>query len=247
MTRAAFILVLAASALYAQPTPPPAFEVASIRLHQGPVRNMADFSSSGPRITYGCFNAFQLVVEAYNLKNFQVSPGPKLQLDYKDYYEIAALAPGSAAVTRDEARRMLQSLLADRFKLQVHREPRELPVYELVVDKNGPALKAGSGDAPCHAFIGPVGRNYRYQLVNCPVERLADNLWADRPIVDKTGLTGLYDITLLATPYPMLRDSSDPGDISTGDAVRKIGLRLDAKKEQIEFLVVDHIEKPSQN
>lgn len=247
MKMAALFLTLAACALHAQPTPP-SFEVASIRPHEGPLQRIGDFAISGARVTYGGYNPILLVMEAYNLKRFQVDIGaPKLPLD--DFYEVAAVAPGTF-VTRDQSRVMLQSLLATRFRLQFHREPREIAVYELVVDRNGPSLKPGTGDSPCFVRLGPVqpnDRNYRYQFTNCPIDRLANTIQADRPILDKTGLTGLHDIVFFATPDRTLHDSSDPGDISIRDAVRKFGLRLDATKAPIEMLVIDHIEKPSEN
>ncbi len=65
--------------------------------------------------------------------------------------------------------------------------------------------------------------------------------------MDKTGLTGRYDITMFATPDFKMRNSSDPGDISPLDAVRKLGLRLEPQKAAVEILVVDHVEKPSDN
>ena len=120
----------------------PGFEVAAIRPHEGPLSHIADFHISGPRVVYGGYTAFLLIMEAYKIRNYQVSASEKLPI--QDYYEIAARAPG--AVTRDESRVMLQVLLADRFRLQFHREMREIPVYALVVDKNGPLLKPSSGD-----------------------------------------------------------------------------------------------------
>jgi uncharacterized protein (TIGR03435 family) len=242
-------LGIAASALCAQQPPRFSFDVASIRPHEGPLSRIADFSISGPRVTYSGYNPFLLILEAYNLRNYQVSvPPDKLSMD--DYYEIAALAPGSGTVMREEFRRMLQSLLADRFKLRFHREAREIAVYELVVDKKGPSLKAGKGDNPCASLIGPVhpqDRNYRYQFTNCTLDRLVNNLQVDRPVLDKTGLTGRYDMTISATPDFKMRDSSESGDISMRDAVKQLGLRLDARKAEIEVFVLDHMERPTGN
>jgi hypothetical protein len=110
-------------------------------------------------------------------------------------------------------------------------------------------LKPGTGDNPCFVRLGPVqpnDRNYRYQFTNRPIDRLANAIQADRPILDKTGLTGLHDLVFFATPDRTLHDS-DPGDISIRDAVRQFGLRLDATKAPIEMLVIDHIEKPADN
>ena len=167
-----------------------------------------------------------------------------------DYYDIAAKAEGDGFPTRGEFREMLKTLLADRFKLKIHREMRETPVYELTVDKNGPGLKPASGDGECVSRIGPVqpeARNHRYQFTNCTLTPLVNTLQADRPILDRTGLTGRYDITMFATPDFTLRDSSEPGDISLLAAVRKLGLKMEPKKDNIEVIVVDHLERPSEN
>ena len=145
---------------------------------------------------------------------------------------------------------MLQTPLAERFGLKIHREMRQMPVYELTVEKNGPRLKAASGDGECGSRIGPVhpeDRNYRYRFTNCTLTPLVDTLQADRPILDKTGLTGRYDLTVFATPDFKLRNSSEPGDISPLEAVRELGLRMEPKKGTVEVIVVDRVEKPSEN
>lgn len=74
-----------------------------------------------------------------------------------------------------------------------------------------------------------------------------NNLNADRPILDKTGLTGQYDITIFATPEFRLRASSEPGDIAITDSIRQLGLKLEPQKATIEMLVVDSAAKPSAN
>jgi len=226
-----------------------AFEVASIRPHEGPLNAIDQYSASGPRLTLGAFNLPFLLMEAFGLRNFQLSFTAQ-NATLVDYWDITATAPGTGTRTKDEFRQMLQSLLADRFKLQEHRETRDMAVYALVVDKSGSKLKPGSGGAPCAARIGPVqpqDRNYRYQYINCQLAPLLNTLQADRPILDKTGLTGDYDIVLSATPAFKMRDSTEPGDISVNDAIRELGLRLEARKEPVEVLVVDHVEKPTDN
>lgn len=79
------------------------------------------------------------------------------------------------------------------------------------------------------------------------MDRLVDALQADRPVLNKTGLTGRYDITLFATPDFKLRDSSESGDISVLDAIKQFGLRLVPEKSQMEVLVVDHLDMPGAN
>ena len=242
-------LVLGLPVVNAQPAPPVSFEVASIRPQDGPVSRMADYSASGPRLTLGGYSFPLLVMEAYDLKYFQIS-FPPTAAGLADFYNVTAIAPGTAVPTRDEFRQMLQSLLADRFKLKVHRETRETAIYALVIDKNGPLLKAAGGDDRCASLVGPVrpqDRNYRYQFTSCTLDPLVNTLQADRPIIDKTGLTGKYDITLSATPPFKMRDTSEPGDIALQDSIHQLGLKLEPRKEPIGVLVVDHVEKPTEN
>jgi len=250
MRAAAIVLVFASSSVHAQRTPQLRFDVASIRQLDAPPASTR-YSTSGPRLTISGYSLPLLLIEAYDLKNYQIVGSPPNPLiDGLYSYDITATAPGMGSPTHDEFRRMLQALLAERFKLQAHRERREMPVYAMVVDKNGPSLRPGSGDDPCTAHIGPLhpqDRNYQMQYINCTLDPLVNTFQEDRPVVDKTGLTGRYDITITATPEWRMRDSTQPGDISLRDAIRQLGLRLEARKEPIEMLVVDHVEKPDAN
>jgi uncharacterized protein (TIGR03435 family) len=100
-------------------------------------------------------------------------------------YDVVARAPGESAPCRDEIRKMLQTLLADRFKLAIHRETKEMPVYALVVEKNGPRLKASVVGDPCsmHQKSASDGRNYEETFSNCPIEDLVKQLEQLAPII----------------------------------------------------------------
>jgi uncharacterized protein (TIGR03435 family) len=95
--------------------------------------------------------------------------------------------------------------------------------------------------------VQPQDHKYRYQTINCPIDRFVGALQADRPILDKTGLTGRYDIEIFATPDFFLRNSTELDDVSVHDAVKRLGLRMEAKKEQFDVLVIDRVEKPDGN
>jgi len=235
---------------FGQSSPPLTFEVASIRPHPEPPHSMG-ISTAGNRLTVEASYLAAVIMYAYNLKNYQIDISRALvPAAFDTMYDIAAKAEGDGAPTRDEFRQMLQTLLADRFKLKIHREMRETPIYALVINKNGSKLKPGSGDGECASRIGPEhpeDRNYRYQFTNCSLDPLVSTLAADRPILDKTALTGRYDISIFATPAFKMRDTSDPGDISVADAVQALGLRLDPQKVPVDVLIVDHVEKPSGN
>lgn len=243
---AAALITTTAGGLIGQSLPPStAFEVASIHEIAPPFRKLKTLTVSGARITLEGYNVGWLIAEAFGLRDYQVSIDSVPRASQGIFYNIEARAPGQAAPTQVEVRAMLQALLGERFHLAIHREMRNMPVYALVVDKDVSALKPGSGDDECASLIGPVrpeDRNYRYRYTNCTLEPLVNTLQADRPILNKTGLTGRYDITIFATPEFRMRDTSEVGDISFLDAVRKIGLRLEAQNASVEVIVIDHID-----
>ena len=150
---------------------------------------------------------------------------------------------------------MLQTMLADRFKLAVHRGSKEAPVYNLVVAKGGPKFTATKPDAPLPAGMTLPGGgiivpgNGAPHFYNFTMGLLATALSEnnDRPVVDKTGLTGRYDIVLPAPERSV--DGAPPADPEAErmEMVKSLGLRLEHAKEDIEVLVIDHIEKPTAN
>jgi uncharacterized protein (TIGR03435 family) len=228
----------------------PHFEVASIRPHAPPFARI-DISTAGPRFTAEAQPVGGLITWAYDLKNYQVSAAPNLPLS-DAFYDIGAKAEGDGAPSRAEFRQMLQTLLADRFKLKVHRETREMQVYALVVGKNGPKLKESSPDANPMAYFDVAGRNYRVTRAKATMDEVVQaigNSFLDRPVLDKTGLTGTYNLSLTYTPdIPTNRGEPDPNDISIFTAVQEqLGLKLEPQKAPIEVLVVDSVEKPSEN
>ncbi len=242
------------TALLAQ-SPPPirAFEVASVRTYQGNMSRLNQVSTSGPRLSMEAVTVVDLLIYAYNLENYQISrTAPLVALD-ETYFDIVAKAPGDDFRTKAEFRQMVQMLLADRFKLRVHRGVKEFPVYALLVGKGGPKFKESAPDAEFAGRHGVNGRNQNLTLSKATMEMLAGEIQGyfgvNRPVLDQTGLAGAYDIKLEATPESRInRNPIDPGEISVFDAVRQqLGLRLEARKAALEILVVDHVEKPSGN
>jgi uncharacterized protein (TIGR03435 family) len=190
---------------------------------------------------------------AYNLENYQVAGTAPLLAVGDAMYDVVAKAEGDGVPTRDEFRQMMQSLLADRFKLAVHREMKETPVYALVVGKNGPKLKESAPDTDPTERIGVSGRNYDATIPKATMDRLVEHInqyaFLDRPALDKTGLTGAYDIKLTYTPeFKIGRgEEADLSEIGIFAAVEQLGLRLAPQKADVEMLIVDHVEKPSEN
>jgi len=249
----ACLILVTVSSVFGQSAPAPlAFEVASVKLHDGPLSRIFDFSSSGPRVTLVAYPAIGLIMEAYNLKNYQVSFGKSVPLRDDIYYDIVAKASGGGAPTRSEFRQMLQTLLAERFNLKVHHEMKEMPVYAPVEGKNGPKFRESASDANVFGKHGVNGRNQNVTASKYTMELLASDIQnffgVDRPVVDRTGLTGTYDIRMEATPEFRINRDPETGDISVFNAVQaQLGLRLEAQKAPIEILIVDRLEKPSAN
>ena len=178
-----------------------------------------------------------------------------------------AFPPGTPFTARKEKMRlMLQTLLAERFKMTIRRESKDLPVYALVVGKSGPKLQKSSiqdkdcsDDTACHQIMGGRGRGLHGKAIDISdVVRFFGN-WSDRPILDKTGITGLYDIETEGWA-PSIPTNPDGGEVSEeakamADPNRptifaifdRLGLKLEAQKAPVEIYVIEHIERPTAN
>jgi uncharacterized protein (TIGR03435 family) len=233
---------------------PLAFEVASIRATPKPWHVLRNYTASGPRLTLEGYNAVGLIMEAYNLKNYQLTlpKTPARGTEADTFYNITAKAEVDGTPTKDEFRRMLQTLLVERFHLKFHRERKELPVYALVLGKNGPKFKESAPNAAFSGFHGVNGRNQNMTLTKANSEMVAaeieNDFMMDRPVLNETGLTGTYDIKLEATPEFKINSDPQPGDVSIFTAVQeKLGLKLEARKAEIEVVIVDRMERPTEN
>jgi uncharacterized protein (TIGR03435 family) len=230
------------------------FEVASVRQHQGPVFRSGPFTVIDPLIRLEGYTIYGLVLDAYGLRDFQLKISPDIPKDaiYNTMYDVMARAPGTGVPRIEEAREMLQNLLADRFKLRVHREVKEMQVYALTVGRGATRLKASSTGGQCSVSVGLAndGRNNEEVFSGCPIERLADrltNLVGNRPVLDQTGLRGRYDFRLAAVPEFRTRGQSDPADIDPVTATGELGLKLVPQKAPVDVIAVDHLEKPTEN
>lgn len=246
-------LVFTSFGSLAQSTPPSRpFEVASVKPHEGPIPSMG-ISTSGSRLNAEAETPMGLIMYAYNLKNYQISPTAPLLALGDAFYDVVAKAEGGGIPTKDEFRQMVQLLLADRFKLKIHTEMREMPVYALVIAKNGPKFKPSAPDADPISLFHWTGRNNEITIPKASMDDVTGavaNSMLDRPVLDKTGLTGTYDVKLTYTPDRKSNRESepDPNDISIFTAVQEqLGLKLEAQKAMVHILIVDYIEKPSAN
>jgi uncharacterized protein (TIGR03435 family) len=254
----------------------PAFDVASIKKAVFPSEafflgyvagagpcGQARISVSGNRVTLSPTSICGLISSAYDLRGYLIVGAPSwmTSTDPSLIYEIQANAPEAlGAVTVERAREMLQTLLADRFQLKVHRETRELPVYALVVAKNGPKLSL-SGKGPCSkvsknatlAFSFSTGRGPR-QISSCQpktsIAQLAQSLTreTDRPVVDQTGIEGgqVFELQWSAGAIGTEPDSDPLPSLFTA-VQEQLGLKLEATNALVEVLVIDSVQRPTEN
>jgi uncharacterized protein (TIGR03435 family) len=224
----------------------PAFEVATVKV------NRTDSGGTNlPRISNGRMRAEnaslkQILQVAYGLSALQIG-GPSW-LD-SDRFDLAAKAP--EGVADSDLMPMLQSLLKERFQLTAHRENREMPVFEMIVAKDG--LKISVFD-PSHIPARPP-RNGAESMIIGPMtmSQLANTLTpaAGRPVLNKTGLDGRYFCAVTFSPLTAQANGSaaDASPLDIFAAVQQqLGLKLEPKKETLEVLVVDHAERiPREN
>jgi uncharacterized protein (TIGR03435 family) len=217
------------------------FEVASIRPNlSGGVGSVVNLPESG-RLSAVNATLKTLIRFAYSIQNDQVIGGPKW-LD-TDRYDIEAKTSGPIPQNREQP--LMQNLLASRFKLRVHRESRELTVYALEVAKNGPLFKKNtSGSSSIHTNHGP-GQS-QISVTGISMNQFAGMLGKQmgRGVIDKTGLTGNYDFSLVWDP-----DQTSGSTVPSVFAAlqEQMGLRLESQKGMVDVLVIDSAAKASEN
>jgi uncharacterized protein (TIGR03435 family) len=197
-------------------------------------------------------------MRAYNVAERQfTSVGSSLPI-LTGRYDIEAKAPHPA--TRAEMMRMLQALLVERFRLAMHREPKEVSGYVLLTDAGGAKLRESeSGGPECKILQVMKGDFREFQFRNCTLQSFAlEPLgpWLGEFVVDQSGMTGQYDFDFLfsrdqpANPREGRPEPSvfNPGAPSIPTALKQqLGLRLQAQKITVDLYSIDHVEKPSQN
>jgi len=227
----------------------PVFEAASVRRSQPPSGPIPVGIDTEPgKLTAQNDTLKDLIRAAYGVREYQIS-GPEWLSSER--YDIVAKAAEPAS--HAQLMQMLQTLLVDRFRLTLHREKKEFTVYTLTVDQNGLKLPKATDEGETKISMG--GRRLTAQHIS--LGQFANLLSLDRPVVDRTGLVGNFDITLTWAPdAPATTPNAvevpardDPSDATIFTALREqLGLRLQAGKEPLEVLVIDHAEKvPTEN
>jgi len=226
------------------------FDVVSIK-PSPPGANMSRTSWDPGRLLASGVNLKQLIEWAYQVTDAQVAGGPGW-MDSK-FFELEAKAEGP--YVREQLLRMLQPVLADRFKLALHRETKEMPVYvltsgsnrsELHDAKGGPAniqiqaVPAVPGDSLLLRVTGQsVSMQYLTSYLTGPLGRL---------VLDRTGLKNSYDFKVeIPIDERDINDKRSAVSTTLWNAMPKLGLKLDSQKEPVEILVIDHAEEPSTN
>lgn len=258
------------------PSPAPKYEIASIKRDKaGDITKPVRFVETPGAIYAENFTLRLLIRDAYHVSGYQIVGAPKwvsseeFNLEAKMAQSTAdELQKLSVSNRRLQRQRMLQSLLADRFGLEVHRETKQGPVYALVVAKNGPKFQESRAKIAVAGQDRPgmsIGRG-RLVFYNLPIAPLATLLSQQlkRPVVDKTGLTGRYDFTLRWTmdefqlpAFARTEDdqhwgdnmaSSEPGGPSIFTALQEeLGLQLKPEKGAVQVVVIDRVQQPSAN
>jgi uncharacterized protein (TIGR03435 family) len=244
------------------PTVPAAslnFEVASLKPSLPGGRGGIRPAPGGERYLATNLSLRQLITEAFRVKADQVAGGPEW-ID-TELYDMNAKAARPSSV--EELHIMLRNLLADRFKFQVHRESKEMPVYTLTVDTNGPKMQAHEAASAADPWIDEINEkplHLKWSAKFVPMDYFAWRLSQilDRPVLDQTKLKGGYDFELAFTrePPPALaregaRLNGELVDLSGPtifEAVRRqLGLKLERQKGPVDIMVIDHVEKPAEN
>jgi uncharacterized protein (TIGR03435 family) len=248
----AVLALMSRSPAWTQPqassTSGPSFDVASVKLHKGEVTFSQDPTPRGRRVIATASTLLDLVTYAYGMRYDQISGGPSWA--GADHYDIEAKAEGEGSpLTAAQSREMVQKLLSDRFQLKVHRETVEAPVFALVVGKNGPKLKPIPADATGGGFVRATGKGLHMEAKKGTMEQLARQLsaTAGRPVIDRTGLAGYYAYTLDWFPANRVPPPDLDAPSMFAALPEQLGLRLESTKGPIEKLVIDHVEKPSEN
>jgi uncharacterized protein (TIGR03435 family) len=230
------------------------FEVASIKPNTSMGNNISINRSPGGGLRATNVPLRMLITFAYDIRDHQLVGGPGWINDYR--YDIVAKPPGGAEAVAEPKgfsmqefeliRKRTQALLADRFKLAFHTETREMPVYALVVGKNGAHLEPSKSENMSIQGSTGVLRCKKISMKEFADRALGNRM--GRTVLDKTGLTGEYDFEI---KYAEDRGAAATADVSGPDFLtalqEQLGLKLEPQKGPVPVIVVDRVEKATEN
>ncbi|MBZ5634780.1 MAG: TIGR03435 family protein [Acidobacteriia bacterium] len=239
----AFICVLAMIAVGQDPSRP-AFEVASVKpvdlAKLGDAISMNIGTVRHEEVTFGNATLNDCVRFAYGMGSDAQIAGPDWIRSKEVLYDV--VAKGMPGAPREQLQAMMQTLLAERFKLVTHREQKEMSYFALLPAKNGPKIQPVK-DVP-DGFRGTTYGGRINAILPMPMlAYLLSRFETERPIIDETGLRGMYEVKLQWTLQQLQNPDSAPGPSLFTALSEQLGLRLEARKGPVEILVVDSAEK----
>jgi uncharacterized protein (TIGR03435 family) len=230
----------------------PAFEAASVKLDKSGGR--VGIRRDPGRLDITNMTLKAMVRYAYDVRDIQISGGPAW-FD-SDRWDIAATA--GREVNDAERKRMLQTLLLDRFQISIRRETKELPVYALIVAKSGSKLRPNSEGKPERISLNVSEKGFHHMIgQNVPVESIAKVLFGEtgRIVMDRTGIAGTFDYELEWVPdaanMPLINGAKPEGN-QDGPSIftavqEQLGLKLESARGPVEVLVIERAEKAKDN
>lgn len=252
-----------ACATWAQPqTAPTRFDVATIKPNAANDNRFALRGLPGGALSATGVPLKMLLMEAYSVQAFQISGEP----DWVNIarWDIEAKVDGfRGRLSQAQYVAMLRGLLEDRFQLKIRRETKEMPLYALVIGRGGSKLTTHTGETPAPGQAVRSGRGL-FTVKKGGIAPLASQLERQlaRTVIDQTGLTGEYDYMLEWTPEPgqggpesigLPPQAEAPAQAeSKGPSIftalqEQLGLRLESQKGPVEIIVIERVEKPSEN
>lgn len=238
---------------------PVSFEAATIKpVKQDNYKPIGLYVYPGGRITVGQSTLKMLLEYAFHVQSFQITGGP--QWINEDLFEIAAVPPDSAESRKyrprhindpptDEQRAMLQALLVERFGLKFHRVSKDGEVFFLFKGKGALALEKAQHEdyAPVLAIGGYGYGGMSGQSVSLPFVAMRLSQYLDRPVLDRTGLNGLYDFKLDPASEDAAHETRNSFLDGIFQSVAKLGLNLKSGRAPVESIVIEAVTRPTAN
>jgi uncharacterized protein (TIGR03435 family) len=238
----------------------PSFDVATIKPNPSGETHIQGLTLQGRNFAVRNGSLEDLIAFAYNVHMQQVVSGPSWM--NSDRYDIAAVPDQTGTPSVDQMRTMVRKLLADRYKLTIHHEKKELPAYVLTVGKGAQKLTPDqSGGQVPGMGMSPGNGGLTMRIVNASLSDYTSFLQMivlDHPVVDQTGIKGRFDFNVTFTPNdsqfnghpPKLPEQATATESAPNlaDAIQQqLGLKLSAERTPVDVIVIDHVEKPSPN
>jgi len=223
-----------------------AFDVASVKPSPLP-RNKkgADFRYGPQGIEAAAYPLNGLIIEAYDARPSRIQSDSHVKDLLGSVYDLIAKA--EQPTPKEQLRLMLRALLAERFQLAVHQESKEQPVYRLIVGKQGPRIEKSTAEVAIPRYSLGAGK---LAVTDATIAQFCERLSTalDRPVLDGTGISGVYNFHLTLDDMPPKGSGLDltASSIFT-DIQRELGLKLVPDKAVVEYLMIDRVEKLIEN